>query len=150
MMDINMRRLILLPLLTTPIGGCILTNGCTLAACSGSYALSFEADNWADGEYNLFVAFDGMEAQNRTFTLPLGDNEALSISPVTLENGVLTLSVGTPMDESLVEADIQLIQEEAVLFSDVVEPVWDEPYWPNGEDCDPGQGCLSAWDTFRL
>lgn len=145
-----MSRLALPLALSALASGCIALS-CDEMGCMGTYALSFEAGTWEDGEYALTVLFDGMDAADCVITLPLdGDSSCDGASAVTLADGVLSVLVFTPMNDELVEADIVLSQGDTILLEEVVEPVWDEPYWPNGESCDRGYGCLSASETFSL
>ncbi|MEL6343098.1 MAG: hypothetical protein AAFV53_08175, partial [Myxococcota bacterium] len=129
--------------------GCIPL-GCTEIGCNGSYELTFEADVWEEGEVELSVAFDGVDALRCTFAVPSDDGEDCGVSGVTFVDGAMLVAVPTPMDERIAEADIELMVDGVVLFSDVVEPLWSDPFWPNGRRCDRDSGCLSAEDTFRL
>ena len=146
-----MPRLVLSLVLAALTGGCIALSHCTEMGCMGSYSLSFEADGWEDGEYALDVFFDELVATDCAFTLPLAEQvNCEGATVVALEDGVLSVRVSTPMNEDLFEADISLTQGETVLLEEVVEPAWGEPYWPNGEACDRGYGCLSATESFSL
>ena len=146
-----MSRFALTLALSAAFVGCAISKICTEMGCMGTYALSFEADSWEDGEYALTVFFDGMDAADCVITLPLADGAACEgASAVELADGVLSVQVFTPMNDGLIEADIVLSLGDAVLLEEVVEPAWGEPYWPNGEDCDRGYGCLSASETFSL
>lgn len=132
------------------VSGCIEIS-CTEMGCNGSYTLTFESDDWADGDYELSVALDGEEAAACTITLPLeSDASCDGFTAITMADGALTVPVRTPMNDQLVEADVVLSLDGADLVSEVVEPAWGEPFWPNGESCDEGYGCLSAEDTFTL
>lgn len=132
------------------VGGCIALS-CDEMGCNGTYTLTLEASTWADGEYEMFVAFDGEEAMRCTFTLPLEGGETCGGFPaITMTDGALIVPVPTPMNENLVEAEIVLSQGGTALLSEIVEPAWGEPVWPNGKDCDQGYGCLSAEDSFTL
>lgn len=144
-----MTRLAIAVALSAFAGGCALT--CTEMGCNGTYALSFEADSWDDGDYVLSVDFDGMGAEECAFSLPADGEQACdSFTAITVEDGVLSIAVRTPMNEDLIEADVELSIGDTVLFAELVEPAWGEPFWPNGKACDRGYGCLSAEDAFSL
>lgn len=136
---------------TTAFYASCLPLSCTEMGCMGTYELTMErSSGWEDGEYEIFVAFDDTEPTVCIFTLPLEDDTSCGFTPITLDGDVLVVSIPTGMDESLVEAEILFDHEGSELLSEVVEPNWSEPFWPNGERCDQGNGCLSAADTFLL
>ena len=150
MKEIIMSRLALGLALSALTGGCIALS-CQEVGCNGTYALSFEADEWEEGAYALTVFLDGMESVDCVITLPLESASSCDgVSAVELADGILSVMVYTPMNEDLVEADIALSMDGTVLLEEVVEPAWGEPYWPNGQACDRGYGCLSASDAFSL
>ncbi|MFT4979193.1 MAG: hypothetical protein ACI8S6_005103 [Myxococcota bacterium] len=145
-----MQRLVLALAISALAAGCALM--CEEAGCQGTYVLTFEADSWADGEYELYVALDGVEAAGCAIVLPLEDGATCGggYAEVTMVDGALTVPVPTPMNEDLVEAEIKLSLDGDVLVSETVEPAWGDPFWPNSKACDRGYGCLSAEDTITL
>ena len=148
-----MRTVPLLIATTALSAACVpLASGlCTMVGCNGMYELTFDrSDAWEDGEYELSVAFDDAEPTVCTFTLPLAEETSCAFTPISLDGNVLVVPIPTGMDESLVEAEILLDREGSEVLSEVVEPNWDAPFWPNGEQCDKGNGCLSAEETFSL
>jgi hypothetical protein len=127
---------------------------CTDMGCSGTLELTIVADSWAEGDYQVTMDVGGDYLERCRFTIPLGEPNPEAGSSCweapTFDGTRLTVFMPTPMDDSLVEVDVALLVDEAVVVEETVAPEWGEPAYPNGEECDAGYGCLSGTATIEL
>jgi hypothetical protein len=61
-----------------------------------------------------------------------------------------TVSWLTRMGEQGESVDIILSQDGTTVLEENFTPSWSEPYYPNGEACDAGNGCSSAEASFSF
>jgi hypothetical protein len=152
-----MRLLHLLSLAPIVAGGCSRMDGyCTEMGCSGSLDLVFEAESWAEGDYQVTMDVGGDYLERCRFTIPLSEpnpraGSSCWVAP-TFDGTRLSVSMPTPGDDSLVEVVVVLLVDDKVVFEETLAPEWGEPFYPNGEACDgdEGYGCLSGEETIEL
>lgn len=121
---------------------------CTEMGCSGS--LTVYVDGATDpGLWSLTVTKDGT-TQGCSVELPGGTPTcdpaiALQATAAGLEVA-WTLTMGEAGDEVHVEVH----HEDVTVLEETFAPEWSDPYYPNGEECDAGNGCVTAEETFTL
>jgi hypothetical protein len=144
-------RLFTATMLITAAAACDKINlACTEVGCNGSLELSFVRESWEEGSY--VITADMGDGYVQTCTLDLSMTAELSCDyfDVVYDGATLTVPMATPMNDGLTDVTVTLTFADEVLVDEVIAPEWGEPYYPNGEECDAGYGCLSAEWVFTL
>jgi hypothetical protein len=132
---------------------CGVEYACTDMGCGGS--LVVEVSGLADGAWDLALTTDGGEVAQCSFDLP-GSGAAVCSGDLTVAladgDGVVVVTIETRMTDGAPFTSLGLTatdSEGGELGADVT-PVWDDPVYPNGEECDAPIGCSSAEATVTL
>lgn len=138
-----MRTAFLGPLLAASLlGGCPGTH-CTLVGCVSTFELELDRGAWPDGAYEITLSLSGSDDVTCAFELPLSDEAGCDRLNVGLDGDTLlvwrSLDTGEPNAPTV---EVRLTQDGDELLDDTVDATWDEPYYPNGEECGPA--CTSG------
>jgi hypothetical protein len=144
-------RLFTATMLITATAACDkITEICTEVGCNGSLEVSFVREAWEDGTYVVTADLGDGNVQTCSLDLSLTAELSCDFFDVTYDGTTLMVPFATPMNDGLTDVTITLTLADEVLVDEVIAPEWGEPYYPNGEECDAGYGCLSAEWVFTL
>ena|GEM_PF-4479737 len=123
---------------------------CEEMGCIGMLSLSVDGATWQEGaEYALSVDLgdDGIETCTWTWSTESDDQPTCAqVDP----DGAVHMDINLGMGVAPESISVALEEDGADLLADDVFPEWSEPYYPNGERCDGGNGCQSASVTIAL
>ena len=126
------------------VAGCALA--CEEVGCTSTLEVVFHTGALDDGEYRAEADFGGTLAEGISFDLDGGHAYAPSDAMQTVSydgnDVVVTFALGTAEPADQVAVALLDVWGDAVVQG-VVEPVWSEPWYPNGKACDDA-GCVSA------
>ena len=117
---------------------------CTEMGCAGTLMLTIDGTELIDGSSYALSVDMGEDGTERCEWIWSDESGADTDCARVDEDGRVLLDLVLSMGVTPESITVTLEEDGEALISNVVEPEWSEPYYPNGETCDAGIGCSSA------
>lgn len=117
--------------------GCEVAVMCTDMGCQGELEVELPAATLAEGEYVVELEL-GDTVESCLVTRPSeGDaGETTGDCVVAVDGDIVWLLFPLPMGAEPERIPVTITASEEIVATGVAVPSWEDPYYPNGEQCD--------------